>query len=183
MEFGRHLIEATDWNELKSKILAHDSKPHMNTPHFQTQRPASPTTFRRYAMHTIGPLHPIATSKQTRRFESNLDTYHYKQPLDRLKNCKIVDAPDAHFQCDAWSNRNILLWWLGRIGHLDTALIAALLIMLHPSWPPRALLLAKISNRNDKYLIELPGSDVNFEIDKPRAKSMKREKLTLFHTR
>lgn len=179
MEFGRHLIEATDWNELKSKILAHDSKP----PHEHPAFPNTTSGLANYLSTLCNAYDRSPPSDSDFKTNETLRKQFRYIPLQTTfgsfeKIAKIVDAPDAHFQCDAWSNRNILLWWLGRIGHLDTALIAALLIMLHPSWPPRALLLAKISNRNDKYLIELPGSDVNFEIDKPRAKSMKREKLT-----
>lgn len=179
MEFGKHFIDSVNWSELKSKILSQDT----NSP---SKHPAFPNTIpglANYLSTLCNAYDRCPPSDSDFKTNETLRNQFRYIPLQKTfgsfaKIAKIAEAPKAHFDTEIWSNRNILLWWLGRISHLDTALIAALLIMLHPSWPPRALLLAKISNSNDKYYIELPGSDVHFEIDKPRAKSMKRENLT-----
>ncbi|MEO8644138.1 hypothetical protein [Pseudomonas sp.] len=179
MEFGKRLIDSINWEELKPKIISYNNK-------LSSEHPAYPNTITGLANYLSTLCHAYDRCPPSDNdFNSNetLQKQFRYVPLQKTfgsfeRISKKIDAPSAHFDVKNWPNRNILLWWLGRINHLDTALIAALLIMLHPSWPPQALLLAKISNRNNKYYIELPGSDVNFEIDKPRAKSMKRERLT-----
>lgn len=90
---------------------------------------------------------------------------------------KNLKAPDAPYSCAGWSNRNVLLWWLGRISHLDASFITALLIMLNPSWTPSSIALSSISNRDNKTYLDLCGNDLIYEVQKHRAKSMKPEHL------
>ncbi len=56
-------------------------------------------------------------------------------------------------------------------------MITALLIMLHPSWTPVSVMMAKVTNRHGKLYLDMSDAGYSYEVEKPRAKAMKLESL------
>lgn len=95
-----------------------------------------------------------------------------------IKDWQIANELPPNFShLTRFTNNYLVWWWLGRISHLDVAMIAALLTMLHPRWTPTALMDAVLTNRDGKTYLDLGEGGVGFEVEKHRAKAMKHEVL------
>ena len=175
-EFGRRLRESVDWNELKPLV---ENYP-LGEP---AKHPANPTTSIRGLANYLAviqyeydgcPPSDDDLRKFKRQFEC-LPRFSSVSPIPDLT--PKYGLPDAPYGRQGWSERNVLWWWQGRLSHFDVSMLAALLVMLNPSWTPSSILLAKVSNRNGKQYLDLSDKGHSFEVDKPRAKAMKMETL------
>ncbi len=175
-EFGRSLRQLVDWDQLRPLVEKY---------------PAS--TSKDHPAHPIKDIHGLARYLAVIRHEydgcppSDDDLRNFKRQFECLPRfCSIAPLsslkekyyiPDAPYGRPGWSQRNVLWWWLGRVSHFDISVLGALLIMLHPTWTPASILLAKISDRNGKQYLDLSDSGPGYEVEKPRAKAMKAETL------
>jgi hypothetical protein len=115
------------------------------------------------------------TLKKISKGNRSLPRYKY---LGSIKDwLSELDAPPNFLDRDARSDRSILWWWQGRISHFDVSMLTALLIMLQPSWTPHAVLFARVTNKDGKQYLDFPDKGTCFEVNKPRASSMKEEVL------
>lgn len=175
-DFGRLLRESVVWDDLKLLV----EKYPLGAP---SSHPANPATgIRGLANYLAVIQHEYAGCPPTdshllkcgRQFEF----------LPRLSSLSPISAwsveyaaPDAPYGRQGWSERNVLWWWQGRLSHFDVSMIAALLVMMHPSWTPSSILLAKVTNRNGKQYLDLSNEGHSYEVEKPRAKAMKMDTL------
>lgn len=174
MEFGKTLLASVDWNELEPLIESHlqgDS----------------------YPAYPLNDLDRLANYLAVIHYEYDGCPWSEGDFQEKYRECeflpkqsalrsianfaKRLGAPQAPYGSGGWSARNVLWWWQGRISHFDVSLIAALLIMLHPSWTPSAVLFAKVANRHGKQYLDLSDGGPGYEITKHRAKAMKHEIL------
>lgn len=176
MEFGKNLLASVDWNELEPLVESHPQRDHKNHPAFplrSLEGLANYLTIIRYKYDGC-PLSDDDLRKLNRE-------HHYiprQASFGTIENlARTLGAPEAPYGCGGWSARTALWWWLGRINHFDVSLIAALLIMLHPSWNPSAVLFARVTNRHGKKYLDLDDDGFSYEVTKHRAKAMKRETL------
>lgn len=175
-EFGRKLREGVVWKDLKPLV---DALPIGNS----SKHPANP----RISLNGLGNYLAVIQNnydgcppsdddlRKLNKKNKLIPRFQWISPISSwAKNYDIPDAPYGH---EGWSQRNVLWWWQGRLSHFDVSIIAALLIMLHPSWTPSSIILAKITNRHGKQYLELSDKGKSYEIEKPRAKNMKVESL------
>ena len=176
MEFGKKLLASVDWNELESLIESRpngDPKNHPAYPLRDQQGLANYLAVIRYKYNGC-PWSDDDFRKHNRKCE-----YMPRQSsFGSIENlARKLGAPEAPYKCGGWSGRSALWWWQGRISHLDVTAIVALLIMLHPSWTPTALLFAQVTDRNGKQYLDLGDNGCSYEVAKHRAKAMKQETL------
>lgn len=175
-EFGRQLREKVVWDEIKPLV---DSYPLRKI----SDHPANPRTgltgLANYLAVIQNKYHGVSPSDDdlrnlNQKFEY-IPRFNKISPITAWADKYIL--PDAPYGREGWSERNVLWWWQGRLSHFDVSIISALLIMLHPSWTPSSIILAKISNRDGKKYLDLSDKGHSYEVDKPRAKAMKMELL------
>lgn len=175
-EFGRRLRESVVWRDLKPLVETYPLGDPAN-------HPANPTTCIRGLANYLAVIQHVydgcpPSDDDLRKFKRQFEC------LPRLSSMLPIPdwaakygAPDAPYGCQVWSERNVLWWWQGRLSHFDVSMIAALLIMLHPSWTPTSILFGKIANRHGKRYLDLSDRGTTYEVEKPRAKAMKKETL------
>jgi len=176
IEFGKKLMASVDWNVLRPLIEAHPK--------------GEPKTHPAYPLRDLGGLANYLavirykydgcpwSDDDFRKLNRKCEFIPRQSSIGSIENlAKKVGAPEAPYGCGGWSGRNVLWWWQGRISHFDVAAISALLIMLHPSWTPVALLFAKVANRDGKQYLDFADSGFSYEVEKSRAKAMKLETL------
>lgn len=176
MEFGKKLLESVDWNELEPLIDTYqkgDPKNHPAYPLHDLDGLANYIAVIRYKYDGC-PWSDDDFRKQNRMCEF-IPRQSSFGSIEKL--ARKLGAPNAPYKCGGWSSRNVLWWWQGRISHLDVSMIVALLIMLHPSWTPTAVLFSKVETRNGKIYLDLEDGGFSYEVTKHRAKSMKLENL------
>lgn len=176
MEFGKKLLSSVDWHELEPLIKSHpqrDPKGHPAYPLRDLNGLANYLAVIRYEYDGC-PWSDDDFRKKNRKCE-----YIPRQSsFGSIENlARKLGAPTAPFGSGGWSARNVLWWWLGRISHFDVSAITALLIMLHPTWTPAAVMFSMVSNRNGKKYLDLADGGIGYEVNKHRAKAMKHETL------
>lgn len=177
MIFGKDLIASVDWEKLKTLILS-------DSPKKTGEHPAYPGDIEGLANYlAVVHYHYGGLAPSDDDFNKSIECRESRM-IPRQESfgsfeliAKNVKAPYAPYGRGGWSNRNALLWWQGKINHFDVAIIAALLIMLQPSWTPTSLLLSKITNRDGKNYLDLSDKGASYEIKKHRANEMKKETL------
>lgn len=175
-EFGRQLRESVVWDDLKPLV---ESYP-LGAP---AKHPANPAT----GIQGLANYLAVIQHEYDGCPPSDDDLRNFKRQFECLPRfvsiSPITDwsfkngAPAAPYGSQGWSERNVLWWWQGRLSHFDVSIIAALLIMMHPSWTPSSILLAKVTNRHGKQYLDLSDQGYSYEVEKPRAKAMKMETL------
>jgi hypothetical protein len=177
LHFGRSLIESVDWPSLKNEVenIGKRSK--------TAEHPANPLKGRTGLSNYLAIIKYEYGGCPPGDFVlSRLDRSYECLPRDAslgpIKNwLSGLDAPPNFLGRHTRTDRHILWWWQGRISRHDVSAIAALLIMLHPSWTPNAVLHAKVTNRDGKQYLDFSDNGAIYEVDKPRAKAMKEELL------
>ncbi|WP_460531216.1 hypothetical protein [Chitinimonas naiadis] len=176
-EFGRMLRESVVWCDLKPLVENYPLGGPKN-------HPANPAISIRGLANYLSVIQNEydgcpPSDDDLRKFKRNFEC------LPRLSNIPSIstwainhDAPGAPYGRQGWSERNVLWWWQGRISHFDVSIVSALLIMLHPSWTPSSIMLARVENRRGKLYLDLSDKGHVYEVEKPRAKEMKAEALT-----
>lgn len=175
-EFGRRLRESVVWDDLKPLVENYPLGDPAN-------HPANPATgYRGLANYLAVIQHEYDGSPP-----SDDDLRNFKRQFEYLPRFASISpisawsvnygAPDAPYGRQGWSERNLLWWWQGRLSHFDVSMIAALLMMMHPSWTPSSIMLAKVTNRHGKQYVDLTDKGHSYEVEKPRAKAMKMETL------
>lgn len=175
MEFGKKLLASVNWNELEPLIASHPQRDPQNHPAY----PCDLRGLANYLAVIQRKYDGCPLSDDDLRKLHRADEFIPRQAsFGSIENlARKLGAPDAPYGCGGWSSRNVLWWWQGRISHFDISAIAALLIMLHPTWTPAAVLFAKIENRNGKRYLDFDDTGFSYEVTKHRAKSMKQETL------
>lgn len=175
-EFGRRLRESVAWGELKLLV---ENYP-MGDP---ANHPANPVTgiqglanYLAVIQHAYDGCPP--SDDDLRNFKRQFECLPRYAAISPISAWSIkYGAPSAPYGRQGWSERNVLWWWQGRLSHFDVSMIAALLIMMHPSWTPISILFAKVTNRHGRRYLDLSEEGHSYEIEKPRAKAMKMETL------
>lgn len=177
MDFGRHLISLVSWEQLEPELRKIGKRNradiHPANPMLGKSELAKYLTIIKYAYDGCPPTDDTLRTMQ--KENEYLPRLSCLGPINEWT--KSIDAPRNFASVDSRLGRNVLWWWQGRISHLDVSMITALLIMLQPSWTPQAVLQARVSNRNGKHYLQLSDIGAIFEINKPRATSMKKEVL------
>lgn len=176
MEFGRELISSVDWEKLKPQIATYPKgkvHTHPANPSLDIKKLANYLAIIRYEYSGYPP-----SDDELRKMKREHDFLPRLNSIGVISSWKtILEAPPAPYGCREWSDRNVLWWWQGRINHLDTGMIVALLIMLQPSWTPSSIIMSRICNRQGKQYLEMSANGYCYEVNKPRAKAMKHESL------
>lgn len=174
--FGRELVAGVDWGLLEPLI-----EPHLTTD--PKCHPAYPSSRDGLANYLAVLQHKykgwVTSDDDFRNLKSRRNTEFIPRhaTFGSFENvAKLLGAPDAPYGCGLWSSR-VIWWWLGRISHFDISVLTALLIMLHPSWTPTAVMLSRVTNRDGKQYLDFADDGFSYEINKQRAKDMKRETL------
>lgn len=175
-EFGRQLRESVVWDDLKPLVENYPMGDPVN-------HPANPAT----GIRNLANYLAVIQHEYDGCPPSDADLRKFKRPFEYLPRFAAISpipawsvkhgAPDAPYGRQGWSERNVLWWWQGRLSHFDASMLSALLIMMHPSWTPTSILLARITNRHGKQYLDLSDKGHSYEVDKPRAKAMKMETL------
>lgn len=176
IEFGEKLLASVDWNELEQLIHAHPKGDPKNHPAYPFRDLKGLANYLAVIRHKYDgcPWSDDEFRKRNRKCEF----IPRQSSFGSIENlAQRLGAPEAPYKCGGWSSRNALWWWQGRISHLDVSAIAALLIMLHPTWTPSAVLFAKVANRNGKHYLDLGDGGFSYEVTKHRARAMKQETL------
>lgn len=176
MEFGRSLISNVNWEEIRPLVANYPlGKPqhHPANPSMSITKLANYLAAIRYEYSGYPPSDD--TLWRNKRKHEFIPRFNSIGPISSWKTFLVI--PKAPYNCPEWADRNVLWWWQGRITHLDTGMIVALLIMLQPSWTPSSITMAKISNRHGKKYLEMTDIGCCYEVNKPRAKAMKHEIL------
>lgn len=176
MEFGRKLLSSVNWHELEPRIKSYpqgEPKGHPAYPLRGLNGLANYLAVIHYEYDGC-PWSDDDFRKKNRKCEF-IPRQSSFGSIEQL--ARKLGAPKAPFGSGGWSSRNVLWWWQGRISHFDVSVLTALLIMLHPSWTPSAVMLAKVENRNGKKYLDLADGGIGFEVNKHRAKAMKHETL------
>ena len=176
MEFGRSLISNVDWEKLRPLVANYPlGKPqdHPANPSRSMPKLANYLAVIRYEYSGYPPSDDTLRINQGKH--EFIPRFNSIGPISSWKTALAI--PAAPYKCPEWPDRNVLWWWQGRITHLDTGMIVALLIMLQPSWTPSSITMAKISNRHGKKYLEMTDTGYCYEVNKPRAKAMKHEIL------
>lgn len=175
-EFGKRLRKSVVWDDLKLLVGNYP----MGDP---TNHPANPVTgIRGLANYLAVIQHEYdgcpPSDDDLRKFKRQFECLPRFTAISPISAWSVkYGAPAAPYNRQGWSERNVLWWWQGRLSHFDVSMIAALLIMLHPSWTPISILYAKVTNRHGKRYLDLSDKGHSYEVEKPRAKAMKMETL------
>jgi len=177
MEFGRKLLSSVDWAELEPLVESHPERDSKNHPAYPSRDLVGLANYLAVIRHKYDGC--PWSDDDFRKFAAGKRKLIPRQASfgSIAALAKRLGAPEAPYGCGGWSERNVLWWWQGRIGHFDVTVITALLILLQPSWTPWAVLLAKVTNRDGKHYLDLADSGFSYEVAKHRAKEMKREDL------
>lgn len=176
IEFGKKLLATVDWNELEPLIESHPKGFPKNHPAYPLRDLSGLANYLAVIRHKYDGC--PWSDDDFRKLTSTCEYIPRQATFGSIENlARKFDAPEAPYKCGGWSDRNALWWWQGRISHLDVSAISALLIMLHPSWTPVALLFARVADRNGKQYLDFGDGGFSYEVTKHRAKAMKQETL------
>jgi len=163
-EFGRRLRESVVWDDLKPLVENYPMRDPAN-------HPANPAAGIRGLANYLA----VIQHEYDGCPPSDNDLRNYKRQFECLPRFSTIPpipywsvkygAPDAPYGRQGWSERNVLWWWQGRLSHFDVSIIAALLIMMHPSWTPSSILHAKVTNRHGKLYLDLSDKGHSYEVE------------------
>lgn len=175
-EFGRRLRESVVWKTLEPLVKSHPLG-------YPENHAANPATSKQGLANYLAVIQKVydgypPSDDDLRKFKRQFEYLPRFTSISPISTWSVkYGAPNAPYGYQSYSERNVFWWWLGRLSHFDVSMIAALLIMMHPSWTPSSILLARISNRNGKQYLDLSEKGYSYAVEKPRAKAMKLEIL------
>lgn len=175
-DFGRKLRSQVIWDDLKPLVEKIPIRKYADHPANPRNGIIGLANYLAVIQHRYGGCPPSDDDLRNLNQEFEyLPRFYSISPIREL--AKKYEIPDAPYGRAGWSQRNVLWWWQGRLSHFDVSMICALLIMLHPSWTPSSIMLSRITDRHGKQYLELSDKESFYEVEKPRAKAMKRESL------
>lgn len=175
-DFGRKLRSQVIWDDIKPLLEKIPMRKNVDHPANPRNGMVGLANYLAVIEHRYGGCPPSDHDlrKLNQEFEY-IPRFSTISPICELAN--KYEIPNAPYGRNGWSQRNVLWWWQGRLSHFDVSIICALLIMIHPSWTPSSIMLSRITDRHGKQYLELSDDGSFYEVEKPRAKAMKRESL------